>query len=121
MNSVEKLIELGFTRSLSRRWAKAIELGARVGFVIVFRGTFAPIVAKTTATILSRRTLLFADVPVGLIDGTELARLLRDRKDFDAIYLRNANVSAMETYFSPLQDLAAQRITFGTGTSKPLM
>lgn len=116
----KKLAELGLTKSVSRRWAIAIELSARLGLLIAFRGTFSSLIAKEVASALSQKAVLSLDIPVGIIDGLELESRLLQGKNADAVLLRSANLSAMEAYFTPAQDIITQRITLGPKNSRPI-
>lgn len=115
----DKFIALGFSKSAARRWELAIEIGARVGFIISFCGSFASLIAREVSVAISRRTVLSIDIPVGLVDGVEFDNALRKNGDIGVVLLRNANNSAMEAYALSLQDIAARRIGFGEGDSSP--
>lgn len=113
----DKFIALGFSRSAARRWELAIEISARVGFIITFCGSFASLVAREISVAISQRSVQLIDIPVGLVDGVELDGVLR--KDVGVVLLRNANNSAMEAYALSLQDIVERRIGLGFSDSSP--
>lgn len=115
----DKFIALGFSKSVARRLELAIEIGARVGFIISFRGSFASLIVREVSVAISRRTVLSIDIPVGLVDAVELDNVLRKDNGVDVVLLRNANNSAMDAYALSLQDIAARRISLGCSDSGP--
>jgi hypothetical protein len=115
----DRLAAMGLSRSAARRWEFAIEISARVGFVIAFCGSFASLVAREIAVAITQRPVLSIDVPVGLVDGVELDNALRKDGGVGVVLIRNANNSAMEAYASSLQDIAERRIGLGFSDFSP--
>lgn len=109
----ERLISAGLSKGVARRWELALEISARVGFVITFCGAFASLVAREIAVAVTQHTVLSIDIPVGLVDGVELDNVLHQDGNVGAFLLRNVNNSAIEAYAPSLQNIAARGIGLG--------
>ena len=111
----DRLLVLGFTRTTARRWAIATQLAAHFGYAVAFGGSFGQLTSREVACCISKRRVTEIGIPVGLIDGSDLQRAMRESEDSDVILLTNANISAMEAYAQAIIEPTSRRLALGSG------
>ena len=113
----ENLRAIGIQSQSAYTLAREVLAGALSGQVVLFRGTFGPIVAEACATTLAGYSSFRVQIPVGLLDGSAVSSkidTLIDQASQDerlvAVVFHGINLAAPEVYAPRISRLVAERL-----------
>lgn len=113
---VENLRAVGLNVASARSLSREVLAGLHAGQIIMFSGSAAGLVADACAATLGGRCHLRVHIPIGLLDGIEVGRLLSNaavRAESDGLFLvvlEGINRSAPEAYADHLRALFHRRL-----------
>jgi hypothetical protein len=93
----DELRSIGLADDICRVYCVALEVATRCGLPIVTEGPGAYAIAQKVALSMSRATLTRAEIPLGLISGSAVEKIL-GKTLVKPLFFANANLSDMSLY-----------------------
>lgn len=104
----DELRSIGLSDDICRAYCAALEVATRCGFPIVVEGSGAYAIAQKIALSVSKAPLARVEIPLGLISGSALEKLL-GKTLTKPLLVANANLSDMSLYAPWLLQYISER------------
>jgi hypothetical protein len=104
----DELRSIGLSDDISRAYCAALEVATRCGFPIVVEGPGAYAIAQKVALSISKAPLARVEIPLGLISGAALEKLL-GKALAKPLLVANANLSDLSLYAPWLLQYISER------------
>lgn len=115
----DNLYHLGIRKPLARRLASEIIAALTAGQIVTFEGTYASTVAECCAISLGATKYYRLNIPVGLVDGSQIEMLVsrwtkqvRSDDSVVAVVIEGLNRSSLEVYGDALSKLVVDRTLY---------